>query len=567
MKQGSNRLSILSVLFFLFALILIGRLYFLQIIYGQNFSDVADRQYVLPVETLFDRGAISFEYKDGTSLPVAILKSGFAVAISPNDIEDTEGTYEALNVLIPLNKEDFFMRAAKKDDPYEKIAGKVEEDVGKLIENLQLPGVILTRERWRFYPSGTLAANLLGFVGYKGDTLLGRYGLEHYYEEVLGRAGGNLYVNFFAEIFGNIKEKIIDKKESEGNLVATIEPAVQNFLEGQLAEISNDWSPEFSGGIIINPQNGEVYAMAFVPTFNPNSFESEDISLFVNPLVENVYEMGSIIKALTMAAGLDSGAINPDTLYEDEGSIVINGAKISNYDGKAHGWVDMQEVLNQSLNTGAAFVVSQMGNDVFADYMRKLKVGEETGIDLPNETFGLIKNLESPRDIEHATASFGQGIAFTPIATVRALGALGNGGYLIEPHVVKKIEYRNGLSKTIHIDKGVPVLQKGTSEEITRMLVNVVDEALLGGAVALSRYNIAAKTGTAQVAKKEGGGYYDNIFLHSFFGYFPAYDPEFLVFLYTMNPQGVRYASQTLTYPFIDTAKFLINYYEVPPDR
>ncbi|MCK5059712.1 MAG: penicillin-binding protein 2 [Candidatus Pacebacteria bacterium] len=568
MKQGFNRLSMLSVLFFAFTLILIGRLYFLQIVYGQDFSDRADRQYVHPTETLFDRGTIFFKYKDGLLLSAAMLKTGFTVAITPKLIEDPEATYTALSSLFPLDQEDFFARVAKKDDPYEKIAGRIEESVGNQIEALKLPGVILTRERWRFYPSGSLGAHLLGLVGYKEDTLAGRYGLERYYDEVLGRAGGNLYVNFFAEIFGNIKEKIIDHKESEGDIIATIEPAVQGFLEGQLEEINETWFPEHIGGIIINPENGEIYAMASLPTFDPNSFGLEKgISVFSNPLVENVYEMGSIVKALTMAAGLDSQAVTPDTFYEDRGSVVIEGATISNYDGKAHGWVDMHEVLNESLNTGAVFVVSQMGNKTFADYMKKFKVDEETGVDLPNETYGLVENLNSPRDIEYATASFGQGIAFTPIATVRAISALGNGGYLIDPHIVKKINYRSGLSKTIHIDKGKQILKKETSEEITRMLVKVVDEALLEGTVALPHYSIAAKTGTAQVAKEEGGGYYKNVYLHSFFGYFPAYNPQFLVFFYLMYPKEVRYASQTLTHPFIDTAKFLINYYEVPPDR
>jgi cell division protein FtsI/penicillin-binding protein 2 len=567
MKKRSNRLSILSVLFLTFALILIGRLYFLQVVYGQDFSDRADRQYVRPAESLFDRGTIFFEYKDGSSLSAAMLQNGFTVAINPEIIEDPEAVYSAISSLIPLDREDFFARVSKKDDPYEKIAGKVEENIGKKIDALKLPGVILSRERWRFYPSGSSAAHLLGFVGYKGDTLAGRYGLERYYEEILGRAGDDLYVNFFAEIFGNIKEKIIDKKESEGDIVTTIEPAVQNFLEGQLKKIDEEWSPESSGAIIINPQNGEIYAMTSLPTFDPNSFELSDISVFTNPLAENVYEMGSIIKALTMAAGLDSGAVTPNTFYQDNGSLNINGYTISNYDGKGHGWVDMQEVLNNSLNTGAVFVGSQMGNKTFAEYMKKFKVGEETGIDLPNETYGLTDNLNSPRDIEYATASFGQGVAFTPIATVRALSALGNGGHLIDPHIVKKINYRSGLSKTISTNKGAQVLKKETSEEITRMLVKVVDEALLDGSVALPRYSIAAKTGTAQVAKEEGGGYYENVYLHSFFGYFPAYNPKFLVFFYTMYPKNVRYASQTLTYPFINTAKFLINYYEVPPDR
>jgi cell division protein FtsI/penicillin-binding protein 2 len=208
-----------------------------------------------------------------------------------------------------------------------------------------------------------------------------------------------------------------------------------------------------------------------------------------------------------------------------------------------------------------------MGKERFRDYFTAFALGSETGIDLPNETYGLVDNLNSPRDIEYATASFGQGIALTPIAAVRALAALGNGGYLVTPHVAEKIIYEDGTEKPIRYPEGEQVISAQTSEEISRMLTTVVDEALRGGTVKLDRYSVAAKTGTAQIARATGGGYYDDRYLHSFFGYFPAYEPEFLIFLYTVEPKGVQYASETLTGTFMDLTNFLINYYAVPPDR
>ena len=178
-----------------------------------------------------------------------------------------------------------------------------------------------------------------------------------------------------------------------------------------------------------------------------------------------------------------------------------------------------------------------------------------------------MENLNSPRDIEYATASFGQGISMTPIETVRALSVLANGGKLIVPHIVKRINYTSGLFNNIsYINEAKQVLKKETSEEISRMLTVVVDKALANGKVKLPNYSVAAKTGTAQIAKP-GGGYYDDRWLHSFFGYFPSYQPRFLIFLYTVEPQGIDFASQTLTNPFVETVKFLINYYNIVPDR
>jgi len=548
------------------ALFLLTRLYFVQVVQGDAYNIRADRQYIKQSTTLYDRGKIFLKDRDGQLVSGATLKSGFLVALTPNEIKDPEKTYEKLRGLIPLDRDTFLSRAGKKDDPYEKVASHVEEKIAKKVEGLSIPGVHIFRERWRYYPGGTLAAQTLGFVGFQGDDYSGRYGLERYYNDTLSRDENNLSVNFFAEIFANLNF-FKSRTARAGDIVTTIEPSVQLLLERKLKEISTTWNSEQTAGIIINPKNGEIYAMALYPSFNLNRYgEVKDPRRYENLLVEGVYEMGSIIKPLTIAAGLDSGAITAKTTYYDAGTLTLDGRTISNYDGRGRGTIPIQEILNQSLNTGAAFVEQKMGNDVFKKYMRAYGIGEETGVDLPGEVPGLV-DFESPRDIEYATASFGQGMAITPIQTVRALSVIANGGTLITPHVGKEVKYESGLSKKISFPDGERILKPETSEEITRMLVEVVDTALKRGKVKLPRYSIAAKTGTAQIAKGGEGGYYDDRFLHTFFGYFPAYDPKFLIFLITIYPKDVRYASQTLTDPFMDMVKFLLNYYEVPPDR
>ncbi len=208
-----------------------------------------------------------------------------------------------------------------------------------------------------------------------------------------------------------------------------------------------------------------------------------------------------------------------------------------------------------------------MGKERVRDYFLKYGLGEPTGSDLPNEAHGLIENLKSPRDVEYATASFGQGIALTPIETIRALATLANGGKLITPHLVDRIEYEDGTVEKIQYPEPKQVLKESTSEEISRMLTVVVDDALRGGKVSLPHHSIGAKTGTAQIADPDNGGYYEDKYLHSFIGYFPSYNPRFMVFMYTVEPKGVQYASETLTDPFMEIARFLINYYSIPPDR
>lgn len=565
---STTRIRVISLAILVFAIILIGRLYTVQIVSGEEFSSRADRQYLQSNYDYFNRGSVFFESKDGDLVPAATLKTGFILAISPPLVEDAEGVFEKISEFIELNQSDFLVKAGDKTKNYVEIARRIPLDKADVINGMNLPGVRLYKERWRFYPGGPMGAHVLGFLAYKEHELAGRYGLERYYEGVLSRDNDSVFVNFFAEIFSNIQDSFSKDESLEGDLITSIEPSVEAFLEQELKKVNEKWSSEYSGGIVMDPKTGSIYAMAMAPSFDLNNFqEQKDSRVFSNPMVENVYEMGSIIKPLTIAAGIDAGAIKSNTTYYDTGTMTLNNRTFSNFDGKARGLVNMQEVLNQSLNTGVAFAVQQMGKQTFAKYMFDFGVGEETGIDLPSETHGLVENLKSPRDIEYATASFGQGVALTPIATVRALATLGNGGLLVSPHIVKKVNYKIGGSRKITPNPPKRVLKEETSEEITRMLVNTVDTALLGGTAKIPNYSIAAKTGTAQMAKEGESGYYEDRYLHSFFGYFPAYDPKFIIFLYTVYPKGVRYASETLTHSFMDITKFLINYYEIPPDR
>jgi len=566
----NERIKLLGIAICAFALVLVGRLYYVQIVKNQAYTDQADRQYVRKGQSIFDRGSIFFSAKDGNLVSAAVLKTGYTIALEPKKIAEPEDVYNALSGILTFDESVLLKKIDNTADSYEEIAKRIDEASAQRIGALKLKGVSQFKERWRYYPGDKAASNVLGFTGFSDDgvTHNGRYGLERYYNDILSRDSSDLYVNFFAQIFSDLGGALFGDKKSQGDIVTTIEPSVQHELEGRLALVMTAWKSDLTGGIIMDPYTGEIFAMAVNPTFDPNDLSREkNTNIFGNPMVDRVYEMGSIIKPLAMAAGIDSGAVTPQTTYDDKGFVLVNGAKVSNFDGRGRGVVDMQKVLNDSLNTGMAFVAQKMGNEKISDYFMSYGFGQETGIDLPGEIRGLVSNLKSPRDIEHVTAAFGQGIALTPVETIRALSSLGNGGFLPSPHLVKKIQYASGIPKNISYDRSEPVLKSETSESITRMLVRVVDEALLGGTVKNAHYSVAAKTGTAQIAKENGGGYYDDRYLHSFFGYFPAYKPRFIIFLFTVYPKGAQYASHTLTQPFIDLEKFLINYYEVPPDR
>jgi len=562
------RTRILFGCILLFSLALVGKLFLVQIVQGNFYSERADRQYSTSASDIFERGSIYFTRKDGQNVFAATQTAGFKVALNPQKIADKDEAYKKINGIVSLEAEDFNAKAGKVNDPYEEILnhiGKVEADA---ISKEKIPGVSIFKEKWRSYSGDSMASHSIGFVAYKGDELAGRYGLEREYDEVLSRNKNTPYVNFFAEVFSNINEKLFDNKVREGDIVTTIEPTVQNSLEKELEKVKTRYAADAIGGIIMNPKDGSIYALSSMPDFDLNNFSKvENASTFSNPLVENVLEFGSVVKPLVMAAALDADLISPDTKYDDKGSVVVEKKEIFNFDKKARGVVTMQEVLNQSLNTGMVYVYNKLGKERFKDYLLSFGIKDKTGIDLPNESSGLVSNLNSPRDIEYANASFGQGVAFTPVAMIRALASLGNGGNLVTPHLVKEIKYATGDTDVLEYPTTRAKITPQTSEEITGMLVNVMDQALGGGNLKLEHYSVAVKTGTAQVADKVNGGYYKDRHTHSFFGYFPAYDPEFIIFLYAVNPKGVEFASGTWTDPFMSLTKFLLNYYEVQPDR
>lgn len=568
MKNASFQFRIRFVIFciFLVAFILLSRLFFLQVIHKNTYLNRADKQYVTPASNIFNRGSIFFSKKDSTLVTAGTVTSGFKLAIIPKDIVDEQDAYNKLDPYLEMDRDNFVARALKKNDPYEEVAGGLSKEQITEIENLNIKGVSIFKDNWRTYPGGSLASHLVGFLAYKGDTLTGQYGLERFYNTTLSKPADEAYVNFFAEVFSNIRDTI--SNTNKGDIITTIEPVVQYNLESELRDTLSKWNGDQIGAIIMNPQTGEIYAMSGMPDFDLNNFkEVSNVGVYRNPIVENVFEFGSVIKPLVMASALDVGVVTSETTYFDGGSVVVDKKVINNFDKKGRGTVSMQTVLDQSLNTGMVFVEGKLGHDKFRSYLKSYGIGEKTGIDLPNETSGLISNLDSPRNIEYANASFGQGIALTPIEAVRAFSVLANGGKLVTPHIVKEVKYDNGFSKTLDYPVvKTDLLKKTSTDTITKMLIHVF-ESYDGGIHKLNNYSIATKTGTAQVAQENGKGYYTDRHMHSFFGYFPAYDPKFIVFLFLKNPKGVRYASQTLIPPFVNISKFILNYYNVPPDR
>jgi cell division protein FtsI/penicillin-binding protein 2 len=563
------RVRFVLIVLCLFATVIAAKLYDTQIVKGQTYAHKADAQYARPASGIFDRGSIFFETKDGTDVAAASVAQGYFLYFNPKQVTDPTQELKALSEYVSIDKT-VFNKGMNASSSYIQLNHRLASSTAASISSLKLAGFGVLPEGWRSYPGLTLAAHTLGILGQDASsTLKGRYGLERSYDDVLYRPAQGSAATSFAGLFSGSDDQASSSSDEQGDIVTTIEPSVEAYVEKVLTDTSAQWHPDEIGGIVMDPRTGEIHALSSLPTFDPNDLSHiSNVSILSNPLVEHVYEMGSIMKPLTMAVGIDTGAVTRTSTYDDVGCMTLDKKKICNYDGKARGVIPMQEVLSQSLNIGAATIALKVGKDGMASYFTSFGLGSTTNVDLPNEANGLIGNLtKKGKDIDVATASYGQGIAVSPVEMARALSILANGGYLITPHVTKEIDYVDGSKKTIDWPKTGPVLKAKTLSDVDDMLITVVDTKLANGKLKMDHYTIGAKTGTAEIADHVNGGYYKDRYLHSFFGFFPAYNPQFIVFLYQIYPKGAQYASETLTQPFSDIAKFLINYYNIPPDR
>lgn len=538
-----SRLTFLIGVFALAYISLVFHLYDIQLTNGQQYRAKAESQAAARLQVA-DRGAIYFTDKNGEKVAAVSNKDMPLIFAVPKEIEDAQETAYQLAPTLNAPADILVPMLSKKNDEYELLKKKADRDLGAAVEALGLKGVYVGEVAERSYSFGTLAAHILGFVAANSTDpgQSGKYGLEEFYNEKLAGAAGH----------GSGKDAVPPRPGEP--LTLTIEPNVQHEAERVLERVIERYNAKGGTVIVLDPKTGKILAMESSPHFDPNNYGRADLADFLNPATQQIYEPGSVVKVLTMAAGIDAGKITPDTTFVDTGVLNVNNKKIYNWDLKAHGTVTMTNVIEQSLNTGAAFAQRKTGDALFKDYLMKFGFGEKSGVDLPGELKGDLRNL-APKapPIEYAAASFGQGIAVTPLQMVNAIAAIANGGKLMRPYLSADLE-----PKEIR-----RVVSEEAAEKVARMMVSAVDKAKVAK---ISGYSIAGKTGTAQVPDLKQGGYtgrYNNTYV----GFGPVSDPRFVILVKLVEPEGNVLAGQTVVPAFRDLAEFILNYYNIPPDR
>ena len=535
-----NRILVLIFVFVLLGLLIWGRFFYLTVIrhdyYLAKAKNISDNSGAIP------RGSIFLTDKDNVPYAVALNKEFPLVYAVPVKVKDPANLAKKLVPILELDEQLLFQKLSKPNDPYEILKKKVSDDTVNAIKALEEPALGIDDETLRYYPEGLYLSQVIGFLGFNKDGQVGQYGLEEYYNE---------------DLSGLI---------SSADLVLTIDSAIQAQAGTLLAAAVKKWQANSGSIVVMNPKSGDILAMASSPDFDANNyFVVLDKNIFVNPVTLKRYEPGSVFKPITMAIGIETNAVTPETEYYNTGSIKINDKTISNsLPNEVLGWQTMTTVLEQSLNTGAIFVEQKVPKDIFLKYLKDFGINSKTGIDV-NEVSGDLSGLSSMRDVNFATASFGQGVALTPIELLQALSVIANGGKLVRPHLVVKIVSRNGETYETKNDSPAQIISSETSIKLINMLVKAVENGS-GRRAQVKGYTIAGKTGTAQVPDLKNGGYLDE-YIHTFVGFAPAYDPKFIALIKLDNPKGVRFAESTTVPVFHDLAQFIFSYLAIPPDK
>jgi len=521
-----------TILVIIFALVyggLISRLYNLQLVQGSQYSQRVETREKIS-QNNFDRGAIIFTDRNNDSIPVAENKEFPVIYAVPKEISQPEKTAEALAPVIGWNKEKLTALISKPNDLYKLLVEKASDEQIKSVKSLNLEGIDIASQNFRYYPFANLASQLIGFVGVneKNDQPAGIYGLESFYN---------------------------DQLQNNKDLILTID----RNLQIQTEEILNNLIKKFEAiggtGIIQNPKTGEILALTNKPDFDPNNYNQFELSSFLNPAIKSLYEPGSVLKVITMAAGIDSKKITPETTYYDSGSVTLNGKTITNWNNKGHGKTTMTNVIEQSINTGAVWAERATGHDIFYNYLLKFGLNKPTGIDFSQERSGNLANLKKKhaQDIEFATASYGQGVSITPLELINAFSAIANGGNLMRP-------YFNAELKPKVLRR---VISSDTARQVKEMMVSAVEKA---GVATIANYSVAGKTGTALVPDFKKGGYTDDV-INTYIGFAPADDPQFVILLKIDKPKGAPLSGLSVVPAFRELAQFVLNYYNIPPDK
>lgn len=608
MLTVQQRLWLLTLVTTLLIVGLIVRLVDLQVLRASYFEAIATSQRQKAAELAPARGTIYVQEQESLELfPVAVNKKTWIAYGVPREMTDplhvaeqlspallqyrqrqeqriksilsdtgqsTENNNESAETgddRLAILRDELFQKFNKHTDPYEpflKFYEALDDEFYEFLADNELEGIKLEETKIRVYPEKTLAAHILGYVGWKDDSKVGRYGVEGYFDEKL--AGDMGFFSIEKDTTGRhigIGTREFKAAEDGSDIVLTIDRVVQSIIEDELKDGVTRYGAERGSVLVMNPQTGAVLGMATYPNYDPNYYYAiNDAKVQLNPIISEIFEPGSILKPIIMSAAINEGLVTPHTTFNDTGPVSVAEYQINTFDNKHHGIQTMTQVLEKSNNVGMVWVGQQLGAELMYDYLRRFGLGEKTGIELEGETQSTLKEPDDWNVTTVATTSFGQGVALTPLQTLNAINVIANDGVLMQPYIVSRLRPsdENEEEEVKQPTQVRQIISSRTASDLSAMMVSVIEN----GVATLARvpgYYLAGKTGTAQVPD-EKGSYSQDRKIISFVGFGPINKPRFSILIKLDNPAGLSFASGTAAPMFNHISEKLLNYMQIPPD-
>jgi cell division protein FtsI (penicillin-binding protein 3) len=552
------RIIFLSCLLFFCFVLILGRMFQLQVLKKEQLYKLAARQQHAQIPLVPKRGTI-YDSR-GNELAVSIeVDSVYADA---RKVTEVEKTARELAAILEIDREELKQRL-KGHRSFEWVQRKISPKEVEQIKELRLPGVSFLKENRRFYPNSQLAAHLVGFVGLDSK---GLEGIEFQYDALLN--GENQVWNTARDALGReiaMGKTPFGKEDHYRNIILTLDKPIQHITETELGRGVEKWGGKGGMAIAMDPWSGKILAMASFPTFNPNQFIQYRSKSWRNRALSDVFEPGSLFKAFLAAAALEEQVVRPsDSFFCENGSYRVYDRTI--HDISKHGWLTFQQIIKLSSNIGASKVGEKMGKERFYRYISAFGFGEKTRIGLPGEGKGVVHHPRYWSPVALDTISFGQGVSVTGIQLATALSAIANGGFLMKPYVVEKITNEKGeMVQSFKPEVVRKVISEEAARKVRVLLKATTEKGGTGEGAVPAGYEVAGKTGTAQKVDSLLGGYSDDRYISGFIGFAPADAPKLVVLVIVDEPQGNNYGGVVAAPIFRTIMEKVLPYLNVIP--
>jgi len=544
-KNIHIRIKIVMLVIFVMFLLIIGKVFYIQVFSYDKLYTYANSLWSrnLPIEA--DRGKIY----DRNGVVLADNVTTTSLVLIPNQIIDKEQTAKLISEILNVSYDEMYSHVSKKTS-IERVhpeGRRLDYETADKINDLKLPGVYLLKESKRYYPNNTMLAQSLGFVGIDNQGLAG---LELTYDEYL--TGSTGAIKYYSDAKGNrlSLSEVYEQPQNGMDMYLTIDYNIQVALERELNNAVSKYNPDQALGLVMDPDTGEILAIASRPTFSPSEYKNYTTEIINRNLpIWMTYEPGSTFKIITLAASLEEKIVDLEKdHFHDSGGITVMGATLHCWKHGGHGEQTYLNVVENSCNPGFVNLGLKLGKEKLFDYIDKFGFGEKTNVDLNGESNGIIFDINKITDLELATTAFGQGVSVTPIQQVTAVSSAINGGVLYKPYIVKSINEPETNSVIVNNEPVAvrKVISDTTSSQVRYALESVVSNGT-GRNAYIANYRVGGKTGTAQ--KVENGRYLVGNYITSFIGFLPADDPEVIVYIAIDNAKGVTQYGGTVAAP------------------